>query len=162
MENMALTYQDQLPIVITRPFNYTGPGQHINFLIPKLVDHFVRRVDCVSLGNLQVEREFNDVRMVCNAYLALLQYGEVGEIYNVCSGQPYALASAIKALSELTGHEMKVEINQAYVRANELHRLCGSPLKLYSLMESRGLTLRSPSLDDTLRSMLLASGAHVQ
>lgn len=162
MEQMAMTYLDRLPIVIARPFNYTGPGQHINFVIPKLVDHFARQAQSVSLGNLQVEREFNDVQMVCNAYLNLLNFGQSGEIYNVCSGQPYALSSAINALSELTGHMLTVEVNPAFVRANELHRLCGSPAKLHTLLASHGVTLPAPSLKDTLQTMLLAEGATLQ
>ena len=162
MEHMALTYLDRLPIVIARPFNYTGPGQHINFVIPKLVDHFARRANSVSLGNLQVEREFNDVQMVCNAYLNLLNFGQPGEIYNVCSGQPYALASVIDALSQLSDHVLKVEVNPAFVRANELHRLCGSPAKLQALLASHGVTIPVQSLEGTLRTMLLAEGAKLQ
>ena len=50
MEHMALTYADRLPVVITRPFNYTGPGQAPQFLIPKLVSHFARRADRIELG----------------------------------------------------------------------------------------------------------------
>nr|WP_315239710.1 GDP-mannose 4,6-dehydratase [uncultured Albidiferax sp.] len=159
MEHMALTFRERLPIVITRPFNYTGTGQHINFVIPKLVDHFARRVDSVSLGNLQVEREFNDVQMVCNAYLALLQYGQPGEIYNVCSGKPYALVEVVEALARISGHTLKVEVNPAFVRQNELHRLCGSPDKLWKLMAAHGVELPLPTLEDTLQSMLLAASA---
>lgn len=159
MEHMALTFRDRLSIVITRPFNYTGVGQHINFVIPKLVDHFARRADSVSLGNLQVEREFNDVQMVCNAYLALLQYGQPGEIYNVCSGKPYALVDVLEVLSRISGHTLKVEVNPAFVRLNELHRLCGSPDRLWALMAQHGVELPVPTVEDTLQSMLLAAGA---
>jgi nucleoside-diphosphate-sugar epimerase len=157
MEHMALTFQDQLPIVISRPFNYTGSGQHINFVIPKLVDHFARRADSVSLGNLQIEREFNDVQMVCNAYLALLQFGQPGEIYNVCSGKPYALVDVVGVLSRISGHSLKVEINPTFVRLNELHRLCGSPDKLWALLAQHGVELSVPTLEDTLQSMLVAA-----
>jgi len=159
MEHMALTFLDRLPIVVCRPFNYTGAGQHINFVIPKLVDHFARRVNSVSLGNLQIEREFNDVQMVCSAYLALLQYGQSGEIYNVCSGKPYALVEVVKVLSHLSGHTLKVEVNPAFVRLNELHSLCGSPDKLLALLAQHGVRLTVPTLEDTLKSMLLAASA---
>jgi nucleoside-diphosphate-sugar epimerase len=150
MEHMAWTYLDRLPILITRPFNYTGPGQAPQFLIPKLVSHFARRAPAIELGNLHVEREFNDVRMVCDAYLALLVHGVPGEVYNVCSGQPYTLQHVMALLSGITGHTMDVQVNPAFVRANEVHRLCGSPEKL---QDSLG-ELTSYELIDTLQWML--------
>ena len=160
MEHMARTYADRLPLVITRPFNYTGPGQDLNFVIPKLVEHFARRAPSISLGNLQVEREFNDVRMVCRAYLQLLQHGEPDQTYNVCSGRPYALQYVIDELTRITGHHIKVEVNPAFVRANEVHRLCGSPAKLQALLAAHGAKLDNPPLEDTLRRMLAAAGAN--
>ncbi len=150
MEHMAWTYLDRLPIVITRPFNYTGPGQAPQFLIPKLVSHFARRAPAIELGNLHVEREFNDVRMVCDAYLALLIHGVPGEVYNVCSGQPYTLQYVIGLLSGITGHTMDVQVNPAFVRTNEVHRLCGSPAKLQAAVGQFGQW----GLEETLRSML--------
>ena len=158
MEHMARTYADRLPLVITRPFNYTGPGQDVNFVIPKLVEHFAQRAPSIALGNLHVEREFNDVQMVCSAYLQLLQHGEPGETYNVCSGQPYTLQHVIETLTRITGHHIEVEVNPAFVRANEVHRLCGSPAKLQALLARHGCTLDNPPLEDTLRRMLAAAG----
>ena len=159
MEYMARTYAGRLPIVITRPFNYTGPGQDVNFVIPKLVDHFARRAPTISLGNLDVEREFNDVQMVCDAYLQLLQHGDPGQTYNVCSGQPYTLQHVIDLLTRITGHRINVEVNPAFVRANEVHRLCGSPAKLQALLASKGGTLVNPTLEATLQRMLAAQAA---
>jgi nucleoside-diphosphate-sugar epimerase len=153
MEHMAWTYQDRLPIVITRPFNYTGPGQAQQFLIPKLVSHFARKAEQIELGNLHVEREFNDVRMVCKAYLALLEYGVPGQVYNVCSGQPFALQHVIDNLEKLTGHSMAIKVSPAFVRANEVHHLCGSPSKLLACLGNLG-GVKSYSLPDTLRWML--------
>ena len=150
MEHMALTYADRLPIVITRPFNYTGPGQAPQFLIPKLVSHFAHRTSRIELGNLHVEREFNDVRMVCEAYLRLLAQGQAGQIYNVCSGQPYTLQHVINTLERVTCHTMAVDVNPAFVRANEVHRLCGSPAKLQAAVGPLG----EWGLEDTLRWML--------
>lgn len=158
MEYMALTYTDKLDLVITRPFNYTGPGQDVNFVIPKLVEHFAQRAPSIALGNLNVEREFNDVQMVCSAYLQLLQHGEPGETYNVCSGQPYTLQHVISTLSRLTDHQIQVEVNPAFVRANEVHRLCGSPAKLQALLARKGCMLDNPPLEDTLRRMLAVAG----
>lgn len=158
MEHMARTYADRLPLLITRPFNYTGPGQDVNFVIPKLVEHFAQRAPSIALGNLDVEREFNDAQMVCGAYLQLLQHGVPGEVYNVCSGQPYTLQHVINTLVRITGHQIKVQVNPAFVRANEVHYLCGSPAKLQALLTRHGCTLDNPPLEDTLRRMLSAAG----
>jgi GDP-6-deoxy-D-talose 4-dehydrogenase len=154
MEYMARLWQDRLPIVIARPFNYTGRGQSLSFVIPKLVDHFKRRADLVELGNLHVEREFNDVRMVASVYRELLNHGQPGEIYNVCTGRPHALQHVIERLKSMTGHAIDVRVNPAFVRANEVHRLCGDPGKLNALAESKGFAVPKIQLDRTLESML--------
>lgn len=154
MEYMAMTYADRLNLVITRPFNYTGPGQDENFVIPKLAKHFAERAPSIALGNLEVEREFNDIELVCDAYMHLLQYGEAGEIYNICSGQPYTLRHVIDIFEKLTGHKIKIEINPAFVRRNEVHLLYGNPNKLKTLLNKHGLTLSSPPLSETLARML--------
>ncbi len=153
MEYMARTYLDRLPLFFTRPFNYTGPWQDKSFVIPKLVAHFAQRTEAVELGNLDVEREFNDVRFVCEAYLRLLQKAIPGEVYNICSGKPVTLKSVIELLGQITGHQLQVNVNPAFVRSNEIHRLCGSPAKLVSVVGD----ISSPDLVDTLRWMLVES-----
>lgn len=159
MEHMARTYGDRLPVVITRPFNYIGAGQGPSFVVPKLVDHFYRRAPSIQLGDLAVQREFNDVQMVCSAYLQLLQHGEAGQTYNVCSGQPHTLRHVLDTLTRLTGHEMQVEVNPAFLRAKEVYRLCGNPAKLRTLLAAHGAVPANPPLEDTLRRMLAATGS---
>lgn len=150
METMARTYSGKLPLFFTRPFNYTGPGQAESFIIPKLVKHFAERKAVVELGNIDVEREFNDVRFVCDAYLRLLLQAPENEVVNICSGQPVALRSVIVLLSQITGHNIEAKVNPAFVRTNEIHRLCGDPTKLVSLVGKTSM----PSLTDTLTWML--------
>lgn len=157
MEHMARTYGQRLSLLFTRPFNYTGAGQALQFLVPKLVSHFARREPHIELGNIHVEREFNDVAMVCDAYLKLLEHGEPGETYNICSGFAYTLQHLVDVLSRITGHEIDVRVNPAFVRQGEVHRLCGSPAKLNSLLEQAGCSLHNTALETTLRSMLKAS-----
>jgi nucleoside-diphosphate-sugar epimerase len=154
MEYMARTYNDRLKMVITRPFNYTGPGQDANFLIPKLAMHFAARAPSIALGNLDVEREFNDVEMVCDAYLLLLAHGEPDEAYNICSGRPYALRQIVELFIQMTSHNLRIEVNPAFVRANEVHRLCGDPGKLHALLTKHERVLNEPKLEETLARML--------
>jgi len=159
MEEMAKTYFNRLPIVIARPFNYTGVGQKGNFLIPKLVDHFAKRKPFIELGNLNIEREFNDVNMICDAYLKLLDLGKANEIYNVCSGQARSLQFVMDTLKSITGHDIEIRVNPDFVRASEVHRMVGNPQKLQQLLASEGLTLLIPALEDTFKQMLNTSSA---
>lgn len=150
MECMATARANRLPLVMTRPFNYTGPGQAPQFVIPKLVDHFRRRAPFVSLGNLGVEREYNDVRFVCEAYLRLLQEPAAKGIYNVCTGVTYNFSDVIGMLESLTGHRIEVRTDKALIRESEVHRLCGDPSRL------REVTGKLPAytLKETLSWML--------
>lgn len=151
MERLTCMFADRLSIVIVRPFNYTGVGHDARFVIPKLIEHFNRRALTIELGNLEVEREFNDVRTVCESYLRLLKLGEPGQAYNVCSGRPVSLKMAIDALKNITGHDIKINVNPNFIRSNEVHRLCGNPAKLEACIGK----LKHPPLEETLRWMLL-------
>lgn len=150
MEHVATMFAGQLPIVLARPFNYTGLGHDERFVIPKMVRHFAQRLPTLELGNLQVEREFNDVRMVCHAYLQLLAQGQPGQAYNVCTGHPLSLQTVLDTLQQLTGHRITTRVNPAFVRPNEIHSLCGSPAKLEACIGP----LPVFTLQDTLQWML--------
>lgn len=154
MEYMAKTYADRLDLVLIRPFNYTGRGQDVSFVIPKIAKHFVERAPVISLGNLEVEREFNDIDLMCQAYLCIMEHGAPGETYNVCSGQTYTLREVLATFEELTGHRMTVQVDPTFVRKNEVHRLCGSPAKLNELLGQYGVSLPAPNLREILARML--------
>jgi nucleoside-diphosphate-sugar epimerase len=134
MEHMVRTWFDRLPILITRPFNYTGPGQADHFLIPKIVSHFCQRAPVIELGNLHVSRDFSDVEDVVAAYVALLDSDVRSEVLNLCSGRGTALLDVIRIMNQLAGYEIEVRVKPELVRANEVSRLVGSDAKLRSLI----------------------------
>lgn len=152
MEFMAKLWSSKLPIVIARPFNYTGVGQAENFLIPKIVSHFRQRAEVIELGNIDVWRDFGDVRLVADAYLKLLEKAPAGEVFNVCSGNLYALRDVLEICSNLTGHQIEIKVNPDFVRVNEVKRLSGDASKLKSLLPEWEM----PALTDTLEWMLMA------
>lgn len=150
MEFMAKTWLPQLPIVITRPFNYTGVGQADHFLLPKIVAHFRQKRPVIELGNLDVWRDFSDVRSVVSAYRALIEKKPVGEILNVASVQARSLREVIALCTDITGHAIEVKVNPAFVRANEVKTLCGDVSRLRDCIGD----WQSPDLEATLRWML--------
>jgi nucleoside-diphosphate-sugar epimerase len=150
MEYVARLWFDRLPITLVRPFNYTGAGQSLNFLLPKIVDHFRRRAPLLELGNLDVVRDFSDVRSVVQSYRLLLEAGLAGETFNICSGQGHSLLEVVQMVRELTGHDPEVRVNPAFVRASEVHRLVGSRARLDAAI---GVVPSIP-LRDTLQWML--------
>ncbi len=150
-ELLAKAYSAKLPLIVVRPFNYTGRGQSEGFLIPKIVAH-ARRGDAeIELGNLDVARDFSDVRGVVDAYARLLESpAAVGCTFNVCSGRAVSLGEAVNLVGRLSGHEMHVRVNPAFVRADEVKTLAGSAERLESVIGP----LAMPSLEETVRWML--------
>src|SRR5579864_1453344 len=134
MEHLVRTWFDRLPIVMTRPFNYTGRGQSERFLVPKIVSHFVKRRPFVELGNLDVARDFSDVPTVARVYRSLLESGAESETVNVCSEKPYTLQDVLQMVRDASGHDLEVRVNPAFVRQNEVKTLVGSAVKLRSLV----------------------------
>jgi nucleoside-diphosphate-sugar epimerase len=130
MEYLARLWMDRLPIVITRPFNYTGVGQPPNFLLPKIVSHFQARAPVIELGNTDVARDFSDVRTVASVYRQLLEVAPAGDVFNVCSGVAYTLGDVLRMMAAIAGYAIEVRVNPAFVRANEVKRLLGSAGKL--------------------------------
>ena len=150
MELMARSFFDRLPILITRPFNYIGRGQAAQFLLPKLIDHFRRRASVIELGNLDVERDFLDVRSVADVYVRLLDSPLQSQAVNIASGIGRSLRSILNDLTHITGHRPSTEVNAALVRSNEVRRMVGSCERLLQTIGP----LRYSDFEATLRWML--------
>lgn len=162
MEYIARTYAERLPIIIARPFNYTGPGQAEHFLVPKIVQHIKQRANVIELGNIQVSRDFSDVRDIVAVYHRLLNHWPTqaisGSIINVGSGEAVSLKMLIHKLQILGEHPLEVKVNPAFVRSNEIPELKASTQRLDAWVPD----LKRFSLDETLAAMLEAAPAEGQ
>lgn len=150
MELLIGMWGERLPYTILRPFNYTGPGQTTNFVIPKIVDHFRRRAETIDLGNTHVVREYGDVRRTVAAYTRLAARSGDNRIYNIATGTGVTLDEVIAHCSAITGHSLHVVVNPRFVRSNEVHTLIGSPARIESYLGP----LPRYSIEETLRWML--------
>jgi GDP-4-dehydro-6-deoxy-D-mannose reductase len=118
------------PVVVVRPFNHIGPGQSPNFFVPALAKRIVeaRRSGARSLpvGNLTTRRDFTDVRDVVVAYRLLIERGDSGTVYNVCSGRDVAMSEVARELLELSGAELTLETDPSLLRPVDVPVLRGS------------------------------------
>lgn len=156
-ERVLANYADLLDYTIVRPFNIIGEGQSGEFIMPKLVNAFHKRMPVIRLGNIEVFRDYIDVSDACELIARLtFNPAAIGEVSNLCTGKPVSIRQLLAMLSRITGHEIRAEVDQAFVRKNEVWRLLGDASKLANLTggHTEGL-----GIEDALRRMLAARAA---
>ncbi len=148
MEYAAREWFDRLPIVMVRPFNYTGVGHKERFLVPKLIRAFQERAQDVSFVDPHVIRDYSDVRWVAHVYVDLLRRGERGTAVNVCSGLGTPLPRIVTLLERISGHHPEKRASENPATAKKV--MVGNPGRLAKL----GVEPSRYSLEQTLRWML--------
>ncbi len=124
-------------IVRVRPFNHTGPGQASQYVCSDFALQLAKaeaglREPRIEVGDLRAERDFSDVRDVVRAYVDLLDAGEAGEVYNVCSGKPTPIQDVLGLLVEQATVPVEVAVQQERLRPGEVSRAYGSYEKIQS------------------------------
>jgi GDP-4-dehydro-6-deoxy-D-mannose reductase len=122
-------------IITARSFNHTGPGQPPNFVLPSIAKQFAQmeaglRPPRLTAGNVDVKRDFTDVRDAVLAYSALLEKGRTDEVYNVCSGFPVRLADAVRKFEAISGIAVEIDTDPARLRCNEVSQILGDSTKI--------------------------------
>jgi GDP-4-dehydro-6-deoxy-D-mannose reductase len=144
-----------LDVVRVRPFNHTGPGQASHFVCADFASQLAAvkyhgRPPRIEAGNLDVVRDFIDVRDVVRAYVAVFERGKTGEAYNVCSGSGRTPHQILERLIQLSGVNVEVVVDPMRRRPTDVPILIGSAAKLH---EATGW---APTIDwdQTLRDLL--------
>lgn len=148
------------PVVATRSFNHTGPGQRPVFVVPAMAQRVmaVKRGQAASIpaGNLDVRRDLTDVRDVVVAYRLLLEAAARGSlddrftVVNVASGEVVTVRAVIERLSALAGIAPVIEIDRSLVRAGDPVEIRGDATLVRRLV---GWEPRIP-LDQTFKDLL--------
>jgi len=155
-ENLSKIYADgyRMPIICTRSFNHIGPRQKDVFAVSsfakQVMEGKLRRRKRIICGNLNIVRDFTDVRDVVRAYDLLLRRGKPGEAYNVCSGEGHKLSEILAMLQKKAGTRLPVKIDPDLVRPVDNPEIVGSCKKLKKHTGFRREYTLSRSLDDML------------
>ena len=121
-----------LDVVILRPFSHTGPGQTATFVFPKVARAIVQiergaSEPVIEMGDLQVRRDYTDVRDVVRAYALALERCAGGETYNVTSGKPIMIKEGVDYLCSLARVPVQVRSSAAEFRPHDIPLLTGDP-----------------------------------
>ncbi|MEK7348461.1 MAG: GDP-mannose 4,6-dehydratase [Candidatus Eisenbacteria bacterium] len=157
----AATYQ--VRVIRTRTFSHTGPGQRPRFALAAFAEQ-IARVDAglqppeISVGNLDAVRDYGDVRDAVAAYRALVERGEPGEAYNVCTGVGHRLRDLLDQLLAIAGVRATVVSDPSLVRSRDVDNVVGDPTKIRA---RTGWTPRVP-LERTLTDLYRDARARVR
>lgn len=145
----------KLRIIRVRPFPHIGRGQNPMFATP----NFARQIALVEIGelepvikvgNLQAVRDYTDVRDMMRAYLLAVEKCDIGEVYNVSSGDGVVIKDALEKLIAMSKKKIDIQIDENLLRPIDIPYLVGDSTKF------RKKTGWSPqiSIDDTLKDLL--------
>ena len=150
-------------IVHTRSFNHIGPYQKADYVISSFAKQIVQqakkgisKIELVT-GDVNVIRDFSDVRDVVRAYYLLLYKGVKGQTYNVCSGKGYLIKDMINLFSTIIGENIFQTTDEKNFRPSENKVIIGSYEKL---MNATGWEPEY-SIEDSLRDIIKYWNGHL-
>ncbi len=142
-------------VVLTRTFHHTGPGRGEAFAESSFarqiaeIEHGLRE-PVIEVGNLDAVRDFTDVRDVVRSYLLLLEKGEPGQAYNVCSGRGRRIRDVLDLLLASSSARVELRVDENRLRPSDVPAQVGDPSRLRA---ATGWQPRIP-LEETLADLL--------
>lgn len=140
-ERFAEAYEHRygLRIYRTRSFNHTGVGQPTTFVLSswcKQVAGIERsgKPGVLKVGNINVRRDFSDVRDVVRAYRMLIESEHSGEEFNVGSGRALALRELAELVASFCSQDVAIEVDSALLRPTDNPSICCDASKARELL----------------------------
>jgi GDP-4-dehydro-6-deoxy-D-mannose reductase len=156
-ELLGLSYaaSQNVPVLLTRSFNHTGPGQTDAYVCSSFARQIAEaergaREPTIQVGNLTARRDFMDVRDVVDAYITICDRGESGRVYNVCSGEAVEIRWILEQLIELASVPVSVEVDPKRMHAIDVPLIVGDPSRLRNELEFRPRFRLRETLSDLL------------
>ncbi len=156
MEIMGISYFKTygIDVRISRSFNHTGPGQHerfvFSYIAKTLIDiKYKKQEPVISVGNIDVERDYLDVRDVTQAYVSILEKGNPCDIFNVASGHSHSLRQLISKLVEVSGLNVTIKEEQDRKRKIDKDKIAGSNKKISKIWTPKY------KIEETFKDMLM-------
>jgi GDP-4-dehydro-6-deoxy-D-mannose reductase len=151
---LELAGVEGLDVVCVRAFNHTGPGQSPRFLVPAIAARIARaehdRDDDIAIGNLDPVRDYSDVRDVVRAYRLLIEHGESGLVYNVCSGRGVSVAEIARGFVARATRPLHLTVDPSLARATDVPILVGDATRLVAATGWEPQIPLDRTLDDVL------------
>lgn len=152
MEYVSRNYKDELDIKIIRPFNMIGIGQSPNFIVSKFTKAFIDKVPVLRVGNLNTERDFFNVEFAAKVFANTALKEDVKyDIINICAGKATTGAQILDILKEITDYEPKIEVQQEFLRKNEVMRMVGDTTRCFDVA---GDGIRPLPVNQILKNMV--------
>lgn len=126
----------KIPVFVSRSFNHTGPGQSDSFVCSDFARQIAQiekglKKPEICVGNLEVYRDFLDVRDVVDAYYSIMNRGRPGEAYNICSGKKIKIADLLKILISFSEKKnISVKVDKTKLRSVDNDIMYGDNSKL--------------------------------
>ena len=142
-------------VIRTRAFNMTGPGQAPQFVVSDFARQIAEieageRDAVIRVGNLEARRDFADVRDLVGAYWLLVQKGEPGEVYNVCSGCDHSIREVLDMLLTFSKVPIRVEVDPTRLRKADIPVLRGDNSRMTEVVDWAPVCALGKTLEDVL------------
>jgi len=145
-------------LIVARPFNHTGPGQDQRFALPTFAAQIAaieagRQPPILKVGNINVVRDFLDVRDVVSAYIAIINHLDSFDhrnVVNIASGQAWSIATLVDKFRSRARCDFEIKVDEDRLRPSDVPRVEGASGRLQHLT---GWTARIP-IEETMDSLL--------
>lgn len=124
-----------MDIIRVRSFNLTGPGQSTSYALSSFAKQIADiekglAKNVISVGNLNVKRDYTDVRDAVKAYYQMALKAKPGTVYNLCSGNAYSLKDLLDFLVSMSDVNINIKVDKQKFRPSDLPIMLGDNTKI--------------------------------